>query len=77
MPLRTAVPAYYRSQFLNTTLPGGILGDVHRGVVHGRDVGDVGRGLRAVAWERTAGQVVQAGLDGPGAAGAAVARCGR
>ena len=59
VPLRTAIAAYYRSQFLNTTLPGGVLGDVHRGVRHGRDVGDVGRGLRAVAWERTAGQVVQ------------------
>ena len=59
LPLRAAVAAYYRSQFLNTTLPGGVLGDVHRGVRHGRDVGDVGRGLRAVGWERTAGQVVQ------------------
>ena len=59
MPLRVAVAAYYRSQFLNTTLPGGVLGDVHRGVRHGSDVGDVGRGLRAVAWERSAGQVVQ------------------
>lgn len=62
VPLRTAVAAYYRSQFLNTVLPGGVLGDVHRGVVHGRTAGDVGRGLRAVAWERTAGQVVQAVL---------------
>src|SRR6185312_16555407 len=52
--------AYYRSIFLNLTLPGGVVGDVHRGVRHGRDAGDVGRGLRAVAWERTAGQVVQA-----------------
>jgi uncharacterized membrane protein YbhN (UPF0104 family) len=59
VPLRAAVAAYYRSQFLNTTLPGGVLGDVHRAVRHGRDVGDVGRGLRAVAWERSAGQVVQ------------------
>lgn len=59
VPMGTAVAAYYRSQFLNTTLPGGVLGDVHRGVSHGRDVGDVGRGLRAVAWERSAGQVVQ------------------
>jgi glycosyltransferase 2 family protein len=59
VPLRTAIAAYYRSQFLNTTLPGGVLGDVHRGVRHGRDVGDLGRGLRAVAWERSAGQVVQ------------------
>jgi len=59
VPLRTAVPAYYRSQFLNTMLPGGVLGDVHRGVRHGRDVGDVRLSLRAVAWERSAGQVVQ------------------
>jgi uncharacterized membrane protein YbhN (UPF0104 family) len=59
VPLPAAVAAYYRSQFLNTTLPGGVLGDVHRAVRHGRDVGDVGRGLRAVAWERSAGQLVQ------------------
>jgi glycosyltransferase 2 family protein len=55
-----AVAAYYRSVFLNLTVPGGIAGDVHRGVSHGREVGDVGLALRAVAWERTAGQVVQA-----------------
>jgi uncharacterized membrane protein YbhN (UPF0104 family) len=59
LPMRQAVAAYYRSQFLNTVLPGGVLGDVNRAVRHGRDVGDVGHGLRAVAWERTAGQVVQ------------------
>ena len=47
------------SQFLNLTLPGGVAGDVHRAVRHGRDVGDVGRSARAVAWERTAGQIVQ------------------
>jgi glycosyltransferase involved in cell wall biosynthesis/uncharacterized membrane protein YbhN (UPF0104 family) len=58
--LRTAVSVYYRSQFLNSTLPGGVLGDVHRGVLHGRAVGDLGRGLRSVAWERAAGQAVQA-----------------
>ena len=60
--LPAAVAAYYRSLFLNVTLPGGIVGDVHRGVSHGRDVSDVGRALRAVAWERSAGQVVQAVL---------------
>ena len=54
-----AVAAYFRSLFLNVTLPGGIVGDVHRGVSHGRDVRDLGRGLRSVAWERFAGQVVQ------------------
>jgi uncharacterized membrane protein YbhN (UPF0104 family) len=59
LPLSSAVAAYYRALFLNATLPGGIVGDVHRGVSHGRDVRDVSRGLRAVAWERFAGQVVQ------------------
>jgi glycosyltransferase 2 family protein len=60
LSLPAAVAAYYRSMFLNLTLPGGVIGDVHRGVSHGRGAGDVSRGLRAVAWERTAGQVVQA-----------------
>ncbi|HEU5267868.1 MAG TPA: lysylphosphatidylglycerol synthase transmembrane domain-containing protein [Jatrophihabitans sp.] len=59
VPLPAATAAYYRAQFLNTALPCGVLGDVHRGVDHGRQVGDVGRGLRAVGWERLAGQVVQ------------------
>jgi uncharacterized membrane protein YbhN (UPF0104 family) len=59
LPLRTAVADCYRSVFLNATLPGGVLGDVDRAVRHGRDAGDVGRGIRAVVWERTAGQVVQ------------------
>ena len=58
VPLRTATAAYYRSQLLNTVIPGGVLGDVDRAVRHGSDVGDVGRGLRAVAWERSAGQFV-------------------
>ena len=53
LPLGTAVAAYYRSMFLNVTLPGGVVGDVHRGISHGRDTRDVGRGLRAVAWERS------------------------
>ena len=56
---RAAIAAYYRSQFLNTILPGGVLGDVHRGVHYGRDVCDVGRGLRSVLWDRIAGQLVQ------------------
>jgi uncharacterized membrane protein YbhN (UPF0104 family) len=58
LPMATAVAASYRSQFLNSALPGGVVGDVHRGVRHGLDAGDVGRGLRAVGWERAAGQVV-------------------
>lgn len=59
LPLRTAVAACYRSQFLNSTLPGGVVGDVHRALSHGRDVGDVSRGLRSVGWERSGGQAVQ------------------
>ncbi|MEU9826104.1 lysylphosphatidylglycerol synthase domain-containing protein [Micromonospora chersina] len=59
LPLRAAVAHCYRAVFLNSTLPGGVLGDVHRAVRHGRDAGDVARGVRAVVWERTAGQVVQ------------------
>jgi uncharacterized membrane protein YbhN (UPF0104 family) len=59
LPLRTAVAQCYRAVFLNATLPGGVLGDVDRAVHHGRDVGDVRRGIRVVVWERTAGQVVQ------------------
>ncbi len=62
LALRTAVADCYCSIFLNCTLPGGVLGDVHRAVAHGREVGDVGRGVRVVVWERTAGQVVQLGL---------------
>ncbi len=58
--LPAAVGAYYRSLFLNSVLPGGVLGDVHRAVTHGRRDGDVARGVRAVAWERLCGQVIQA-----------------
>ncbi|WP_243400279.1 lysylphosphatidylglycerol synthase transmembrane domain-containing protein [Arthrobacter glacialis] len=59
IPLGGAIAAYYRSQFLNSVLPGGVLGDVHRGVKHGQESGQAGRGLRAVVWERAAGQTVQ------------------
>lgn len=60
LSMPSAVAACYRAQFLNVTLPGGVLGDVDRGVHHGREVHDVGRGLRGVAWERASGQVVLA-----------------
>ena len=57
---RNAIGMYYRSQFLNAVLPGGVLGDVHRAVAHGVDVHDVPQASRAVAIERVAGQAVQA-----------------
>jgi hypothetical protein len=58
--LQSAIGAYYRSLFLNSVLIGGVLGDVHRAVTHGRRAGNVGRGLRSVAWERLCGQIIQA-----------------
>jgi uncharacterized membrane protein YbhN (UPF0104 family) len=56
--LDDAVAETYRATFLNAVLPGGVLGDVDRAVRHGRSSGDVGRGARAVAIERSAGQLV-------------------
>jgi uncharacterized membrane protein YbhN (UPF0104 family) len=55
-----AICAYYRSLFLNSVLIGGVLGDVHRAVTHGRRAGDMARGLRSVALERLCGQMIQA-----------------
>jgi uncharacterized membrane protein YbhN (UPF0104 family) len=56
--LGAAVADYYKALFLNAALPGGVLGDVDRAVRHGQGAGDVGRGVRAVVLERTAGQIV-------------------
>jgi uncharacterized membrane protein YbhN (UPF0104 family) len=58
LPMGRAVADYYRALFLNSVLPAGVLGDVHRAVQHGREEGDVGAGVRAVVLERTAGQAV-------------------
>lgn len=58
LPLATAVADCYQALFLNSVLPAGMLGDVQRAVSHGRKSGDVGRGVRAVVLERTAGHVV-------------------
>lgn len=68
VPVRSAFLACYRSQFLNATLPGGILGDVDRAARHGRASGAMSRGLMSVVWDRTSGFAVQATL----AAGAAL-----
>jgi len=59
LTMREAVSACYRSQFVNVATPGGVLGDVLRGVGRGRATGDPGRGLRSVVWERFLGQFVQ------------------
>jgi glycosyltransferase 2 family protein len=58
MSLPSAVADCYQAVFLNSVLPAGILGDVHRAVNHGRRAGDVARGVRAVVLERLVGQAV-------------------
>ena len=59
LTVRKSITAYYRSQFLNSVLPGGVLGDAHRAVRHGRSSGSLGTGVRATMWDRLGGQVVQ------------------
>jgi uncharacterized membrane protein YbhN (UPF0104 family) len=59
VPLRAAVPACYRSQFVNVAAPVGVVGDVVRGVATGRSTGDTLLGVRSVVWERFVGQLVQ------------------
>lgn len=61
MDLSRAVAACWSSQFLNSTLPAGVAGDVYRGLRH-TPRGDRLLGLRAVAWERVSGQLVQVAL---------------
>lgn len=55
-----AFTACYRSQLVNVLTPGGVAGDVLRGVDRGRG-GDTALGLRSVLWERLLGQGVQVG----------------
>lgn len=62
VPVPAAIAACFRAQFLNTVLPAGVLGDVHRGVLLGRPTRETGLALRTVGWERVAGQAVQAAL---------------
>ncbi|MGW6930506.1 lysylphosphatidylglycerol synthase transmembrane domain-containing protein [Lentzea sp. NPDC054927] len=62
LTMRSAVSDYYRALLVNAVLPAGVLGDVHRAVNHGRESGDVGRGVRAVFFERFAGQMVLIGI---------------
>jgi uncharacterized membrane protein YbhN (UPF0104 family) len=60
LPLGAAVASYYRALFLNAALPGGVLGDVHRAVRHGRSTQELGRCVRAVVLERITGQLALA-----------------
>jgi uncharacterized membrane protein YbhN (UPF0104 family) len=57
--LPAAVAAYYRSQLVNVTVPGGIAGDVERTVRQGRGRRGLVVAARSVGWERFGGQAVQ------------------
>lgn len=58
LPMSHAVRDCYRSQLVNVTLPGGVVGDVERGLRNGAD-GRTAVALRSVVWERAGGQAVQ------------------
>jgi len=62
VPTASAYRAYYRAQFLNATLPSGVVGELDRAVWHGRSARAMSRGIRSVVWDRVAGQVVLFGL---------------
>ena len=57
-----AIGMYYRSQFLNSVLPGGVAGDLHRAISHGRSSESLGQASRSVVIERISGQIVQLAL---------------
>jgi uncharacterized membrane protein YbhN (UPF0104 family) len=57
-----AFRAYYRAQFLNSTLPSGVLGEVDRAIWHGHSSKAMARGIRSVLWDRSTGQIVLFGL---------------
>lgn len=58
----SAYRAYYRAQFLNATLPSGVVGELDRAVWHGRTSQAMSRGIRSVVWDRVTGQVALFGL---------------
>ena len=62
LSLPAAVADCYQALFLNSVLPAGMLGDLHRAIGHGRRAGDVGRGVRAVLLERLVGLAVLVGV---------------
>jgi uncharacterized membrane protein YbhN (UPF0104 family) len=58
LPTVRALTDYYAALFLNAVLPGGVLGDVRRAALHGRDAGSMRRAAAALLLERSAGQLV-------------------
>jgi uncharacterized membrane protein YbhN (UPF0104 family) len=62
VPIPAAFRAVYRAQFLNVTLPSGMVGEVDRALWHGHSSRAMARGIRSVVWDRFTGQVVIFGL---------------
>jgi len=58
VPLAAAFRAVYRAQFLNVTLPSGMVGEVDRALWHGHSSRAMSRGIRSVVWDRFTGQIV-------------------
>ena len=67
LPLRDAVATYYRSQVLNATLPGGVVGDVGRAVRHGTVPVVADRGLGQVVQVAAAAVAMLSTVSVPGA----------
>ena len=65
MPYMTALREYYLSQFLNSVLPGGVLGDVGR-AVRARNRGTLASAGQSVLAERLIGQVAILAITGLG-----------
>jgi glycosyltransferase 2 family protein len=61
LTVREVVEEYYLSQFINQTLPGGVLGDAAR-AVRSRQGGPLKRAAQAVVLERASGQVAMAAI---------------
>lgn len=61
MPRGEVVREYYMAQFVNQTLPGGVLGDAAR-AVRSRQGGPMNRAAQAVVLERAAGQAGMAAI---------------
>jgi uncharacterized membrane protein YbhN (UPF0104 family) len=65
MPYLLALREYYLSQFLNSVLPGGVLGDVGR-AIRARGRGNLRRAGQSVLAERLIGQVAVFAITGLG-----------
>jgi uncharacterized membrane protein YbhN (UPF0104 family) len=57
IPFRYALREYYASTLLNQVLPGGVVGDLFRGLRHGRRAGRAMRAATTLVMDRASGQI--------------------